>query len=149
MTTPTLREALQLIADTDPIDATLDPQRAVRVARAALAQPVPDAPELDSHGRYWVQHRGAIIDAITRAGFHLMSDADGFWLSALKTAAAHPQQPAPQPLTPKADEMMAQARRECDDDYTKRGIFISGWIGAERSHGIVPAPTTDQSHPQR
>jgi hypothetical protein len=39
MTTPTLREALQLIADTDPLDAALDPQRAVRVARAALAQP--------------------------------------------------------------------------------------------------------------
>ena len=32
-----LREALELIAGTDPVDAALDPQRAVRVARAALA----------------------------------------------------------------------------------------------------------------
>jgi hypothetical protein len=31
-----LREALELIAGTDPVDAALDPQRAVRVARAAL-----------------------------------------------------------------------------------------------------------------
>lgn len=29
-------EALQLIAETDSVDAALDPQRAVRVARAAL-----------------------------------------------------------------------------------------------------------------
>jgi len=32
-----LEEALQLIAGTDPVDAALDPQRAVRVARAVLA----------------------------------------------------------------------------------------------------------------
>lgn len=32
-----LREALELISSTDPVDAALDPQRAVRVARAALA----------------------------------------------------------------------------------------------------------------
>lgn len=35
---PELLEALQAIADTDPIDAALDPQRAVRVARAAVAK---------------------------------------------------------------------------------------------------------------
>lgn len=35
--TQKLVEALQLIAGTDPIDAALDPQRAIRVARAALA----------------------------------------------------------------------------------------------------------------
>lgn len=35
---PELLEALQLIADTDPIDAALDPQRAVRVARAAIVK---------------------------------------------------------------------------------------------------------------
>jgi len=33
-----LMEALQLISDTDPVDAALDPQRAVRVARAAIAK---------------------------------------------------------------------------------------------------------------
>lgn len=32
----TLRAALELIAGTDPVDAALDPQRAVRVARATL-----------------------------------------------------------------------------------------------------------------
>lgn len=31
-----LEAALRLIADTHPIDAVLDPQRAIRVARAAL-----------------------------------------------------------------------------------------------------------------
>jgi hypothetical protein len=33
-----LLEALRLIAATDPVDAALDPQRAVRVARAAIAK---------------------------------------------------------------------------------------------------------------
>lgn len=33
-----LREACELIAVTDSVDAALDPQRAIRVARAALAQ---------------------------------------------------------------------------------------------------------------
>ena len=33
---PDLLEALQLIAGTDPVDAALDPQRAVRVAIAAI-----------------------------------------------------------------------------------------------------------------
>lgn len=33
-----LEMALRLIADTDPIDAALDPQRAIRVARAALEE---------------------------------------------------------------------------------------------------------------
>ena len=35
---PELLEALQLIANTDPVDAALDPQRAVRVAFAAIAK---------------------------------------------------------------------------------------------------------------
>ena len=33
-----LLEALQLTAETDSIDAALDPQRAIRVARAAIAK---------------------------------------------------------------------------------------------------------------
>ena len=33
-----LERALRLIADTDPVDAALDPQRAVRVARDALEE---------------------------------------------------------------------------------------------------------------
>lgn len=35
---PELLEALELIANTDPVEAALDPQRAVRVARAAIAK---------------------------------------------------------------------------------------------------------------
>jgi hypothetical protein len=35
---PELLEALELIAETDPVDAALDPQRAVRVANAAIAK---------------------------------------------------------------------------------------------------------------
>lgn len=35
---PELLDALQLIADTEPVEAVLDPQRAVRVARAAIAK---------------------------------------------------------------------------------------------------------------
>jgi len=38
-----LLEDMQLIAETDAVDAALDPQRAIRVARAALAQEVHDA----------------------------------------------------------------------------------------------------------
>ena len=34
-------------------------------------------------------------------------------------------------------EMLRQAKAECDDDYTKRGIFASGWIGAERFYGLT------------
>ena len=33
-----MQRGLRLIADTDPIDAALDPQRAIRVARAALEE---------------------------------------------------------------------------------------------------------------
>lgn len=43
------------------------------------------------------------------------------------------QAPAAEPLP---DKMMAEARAECGDDMLKRGIFVSGWIGAERAHGI-------------
>lgn len=33
-----METALRLIADTDPVDAALDPDRAIRVARQALSQ---------------------------------------------------------------------------------------------------------------
>jgi hypothetical protein len=33
-----LLEALRLIAATDPVDAALDPERAIRIARAAIAK---------------------------------------------------------------------------------------------------------------
>jgi hypothetical protein len=46
------------------------------------------------------------------------------------------QAPAAEPL---ADKMMAEARAECGDDMLMRGIFVSGWLGAERAHGIGAA----------
>ena len=41
---PELLEALKEIADTDPVDAALDPQRAVRIARAAIAKATGEQP---------------------------------------------------------------------------------------------------------
>lgn len=41
---PDLLEALKEIADTDPVDAALDPQRAVRIARAAIAKATGEQP---------------------------------------------------------------------------------------------------------
>ena len=35
-----LLEALQLISDTDPVDCALDPQRAVRISKAAIAKAI-------------------------------------------------------------------------------------------------------------
>lgn len=35
---PMMLSALELIANTDPVDAALDPQRAVRVAREVIAK---------------------------------------------------------------------------------------------------------------
>ena len=37
----------------------------------------------DSHGRYWLENRGRIIDAVTAAGFRIMSNADRCWLQPL------------------------------------------------------------------
>ncbi len=46
--------------------------------------PMPAAPQAepiaDSDADYWLRHRQAILDAIERAGFVLMSDANRFWL---------------------------------------------------------------------
>jgi hypothetical protein len=39
---------------------------------------------MDSHGRYWVENRGRIIDAVTAAGFRIMSDRDRCWLEAIR-----------------------------------------------------------------
>ena len=35
---------------------------------------------MDSHGRYWVENRSRIIDAVSAAGFRIMSTRDRFWL---------------------------------------------------------------------
>jgi hypothetical protein len=51
----------------------------------------------------------------------------------VKVRAALAQAPAAE-LPP--GKMMAEARAECGDDMVKRGIFVSGWLGAERAYGI-------------
>ncbi len=60
-------------------------------------------------------------------------------------AAAHPQ-PAPQPLT---DERIEEGAADAGYNAYKLTAFYEGARFAEQAHGIVPAPTTDQSHPQR
>ena len=45
---------------------------------------------LDSHGQYWVENRGKIIDAVTAAGFRLMANAEGFWLQPLSARVVPP-----------------------------------------------------------
>lgn len=49
--------------------------------RAAVTGP------MDSHGRYWVENRGKIIDALSEAGLRLMSDKDRFWIAPKLPAA--------------------------------------------------------------
>jgi hypothetical protein len=39
---------------------------------------------IGSQGFYWLQNREAILAAIEKAGFRLMSNRHGFWLAALK-----------------------------------------------------------------
>lgn len=39
---------------------------------------------MDSHGRYWVENRSRIIDAVTAAGFQIVSDRDRFWLQPIR-----------------------------------------------------------------
>jgi hypothetical protein len=64
-------------------------------------------------------------------------------------AAAHPQQPARVPLTEEQIVMDAimMMPTSIASDCAKACEY--GIRFAERHHGIVPAPTTDQSHPQR
>ena len=42
--------------------------------------------KLDSHGRYWVENRSRIIDAVTAAGFRIVSDRDRCWLEPVAAA---------------------------------------------------------------
>ena len=39
---------------------------------------------MDSHGRHWVENRSRIIDAVTAAGFQIVSDRDRFWLQPIR-----------------------------------------------------------------
>lgn len=52
---------------------------------------------------------------------------------------------------PLPDEMHRQMIEECGDDYERRGIFASGWLGAEQAYSITTAcrPAENvQEHPK-
>jgi hypothetical protein len=40
--------------------------------------------KLNSHEEFWLQNRTAILAAVEKAGFRLMSNQHGFWLAAIK-----------------------------------------------------------------
>ena len=68
-----------------------DALSAVCVLKGKLAQAEPKREPLsDSDADYWLRHRQAILDAIRRDGFVLMSNACGFWLKRMdKASEAH------------------------------------------------------------
>lgn len=50
--------------------------------------------QLSKHdAEYWLLNRAAILDAIEAAGFKLVSNQSGFWLSAAPTPPAQPAEP--------------------------------------------------------
>lgn len=75
-------------ADSAKIGAAITALRAELDATAAQAEP--PLSKLDAD--YWLTNRAAIIDAIERAGFRIMSNAGGFWLQPAQA------QPAPVPV---------------------------------------------------
>lgn len=153
MTTPTLREALSALLDryTGLVNCgdcgNWDPETEPVVidARAALAQPVPDA-------------------TLCHCKDRLASACPGEWEPGcdLGNNPAHVRVAHPQPAPPEdwfvyntgacvADGLTwAEAH-----DYLTPARLQRGWNAvcvATRDNivdGIVPAPTTDQSHPQR
>ena len=52
---------------------------------------------LDSHGRYWVENRSRIIDAVAAAGFRIVSDRDYCWLAPVGPNAGN-KGPAARPV---------------------------------------------------
>lgn len=66
------------------------------------AHPAPAVPQAepiaDSDADYWLRNRQAILDAIERAGFVLMSNASGFWLHPRGTTDAQAE-PKREPLS--------------------------------------------------
>jgi hypothetical protein len=87
----------------------IDPHMIVAEDRFPDVQVEPIA---DSDADYWLRNRQAILDAIERAGFMLMSNASGFWLHPRGKIDAQAK-PKREPLS---DEQMravliAEARR--------------------------------------
>lgn len=73
-------------------------------AMIAAAPAAPQAESMaDSDADYWLRNRQAILDAIERAGFMLMSNASGFWL--------HPRGTTDAQAEPLSDERIAEIQR--------------------------------------
>lgn len=99
---------------------------------------------------------GEPVHAQEAYAIHLCKQMYAIAVQALGVASGpgSPLQPAVSAAIPNATnehdayaEMLRQAKAECDDDYTKRGIFASGWIGAERFYGLTalhPPPSQEQ-----
>ncbi len=177
MTTTTLREAAEAALDT--LDRYEAESAVADALRAALAQPVPDAPAEPLKG-WKLNHVQFVRGKGTAQIGYLDPEDDRFSpivtvdtglyyqpdqaaplavaiLGMLEDAAAHPQQPAPVPLTDAQIAALVLATVYEGDARTPHRDAWAAEIGIpfaraiEAAHGIVPAPTTDttQSHPQR
>ena len=107
-------------------------------ALAALAQPVPDAPE--PAGWFEGPHGAFRANPAYRIAWPPQSVK---WHIPVYIAAAHPQ-PAPQPLT---EEQVW--RSDAIMEVNAHAGLAMRWLmelvrAIEAAHGIVPAPTTDK-----
>lgn len=108
------------------------PPRGTTAWQAALASraQVQALVGIDSHGRYWVQNRGRIIDAVTAAGFRIMSNAERCWL-----------EPLPGSRNPLTEGEISAIFEKVTAKFEPCGI---GWStelirAIEAAHGIVRA----------
>ena len=76
-------------------------------AAAPQAEPI-----ADSDADYWLRNRQAILDAIERAGFVLMSNASGFWL--------HPRGTTDAQAEPKREPLTVRRILEIEDDANRK-----------------------------
>lgn len=90
---------------TDIHQSDMDTFHADLVAELGLSAAPQAEPIADSDADYWLRNRQAILDAIERAGFMLMSNASGFWLHPRGTtdAQAEPKR------EPNPDEVICPA----------------------------------------
>jgi hypothetical protein len=114
-----LQSVLPELESVGPLDKFERALAAIITLRDRLAQPEQPA-KIDID--YWVSSRPQIIEALAKAGFTLMSNANGFWL-----------QPTPQrkPLTKEQIEAGRRALWGFDLD-----LFTAGARFAEAAHGI-------------
>lgn len=155
MSNATLREALLLISGTDPVDAALDPQRAVRVARAALA--ADDAARGAMQEQFEAWHRAEFPnDPMYRSeeyGYHRESVAER-WRGWQASRAAAPQSvEPPAPTDAEWQEEAMRLAREWADNSFKKGAGYSYSLdsgAALRAHIAtrpLPAPPIKEEQP--